>query len=273
MEDSNLLTIAILLIIGYIALYLGGKKYLETFTDNRDSPEGVPPTVFANTTGPGTSEGNALPENPPDEYEVSAVFHNEGSREVSKQQLNDAMTRYPIDWSTQGPNSQNFQEKQAQNQPSKNRPVPYQNQETQSSVPSSMEDEERKILQTYQPNSSKGLLEYSPDDVKSLVDKVYTRKGLIPVIVKSKQGPNIWEITEVKEKNPTIVWEDGARQKMDMRGEETIEVPRTATDSARGLNPFASPRERVGNGKSDVREWSAGVDRMFVPSYPVPAWN
>ena len=280
MEGSISYTIVILLLIGYIAIYLGSRKYFETFQDSASQGK-----RFDQDGNPNTNA--SLPENPyptqpdVDEYEVSAVFQNQGSREASQQQISDAMTRYPLDWANQGPASQTFQEKQIQYTKDVNyaaQPAPYSQQGTEATVPESLEEEERKILQTYQPKSSKDLLSYSVDDVKHLLDRVYDKKGLIPVIHKSKQGENVWEVTEVKEKNPTIVWEDNAEQTeqekvMRQRGEQTIEIPYPASDLAAGLNPFMNMRERVGKGKHDSPQWTPGVDRMFTPSYPIPQWN
>jgi hypothetical protein len=115
------------------------------------------------------------------------------------------------------------------------------------------------------------------DDVKQLVDRIYTKRGLIPVINKSKQGENIWEITEVKEKDPKIVWEDEVerdvqRAAMEQRGEEVIEVPYTVTDVSAGLDPFFQSRNRVRDGKYDYTEWTPGLERMFAPTYPLKSW-
>ena len=222
-----------------------------------------------------------------DDYELSLVFQNQGSKVASKKQISDAMTRYPMDWSIQGPDSQYFQDEQAkyekkmkeqfENPP----PTGYYSEidGSNSKLPDTgaMEEEEKKILQTYKPECSKGLLQYSVDDVKALVNKVYSKKGLIPVIEESKQGPNIWEITELKEKDPHIVWEDELekqtqRQKMEQRGEEVIEVPYTATDVAAGLDPFFQPRRTVRDGKFDYTEWTPGLERMFAPTYPIKEW-
>jgi hypothetical protein len=275
MEGSISYTIVILLLIGYMAIYLGSRKYLEDFQGSADGR-------FHRDGSPNTNPNASLPENvyptqpDVDEYEVSAVFQNQGSREASQQQINDAMTRYPLDWSMQGPNSQHFQENQtkyAKDVQNAAQPAPYSNEGLEAPVPESTEEEERKILQTYQPMSSKDLLTYSVDDVKNLLDRVYDKKGLIPVIHKSKQGENIWEVTEVKEKNPTIVWEDETEEVMRQRGEDTIEVPYPASDLAAGMNPFSGARKRVGNGRNDNPQWTPGVDRMFTPSYPIPAWN
>ena len=268
-----LLTILALLILGYIVLYIGGNKYLETFQNQtqqlNDTP--VPEKPYA-----------TMPINDIDEYEISAVFQNQGTKEASQKQISDAMTRYPMDWSAQGPNSQYFQENQAQ----------YEKQLTmtgdQSQASQAIDEildvthqdaEEKKILQTYKPKSSKHLLHYSVQDVKTLLHKVYDKKGLIPVVQKSKQGENVWEIVEVKEKNPTIVWETPVQNENDIshikrsRGEEAIIIPTTASDLAAGMDPFFQPKHSARKGKHDIyTEFTPGLERMFAPTHPVKSW-
>ena len=220
-----------------------------------------------------------------DDYEVSSIFQNRGSREASKQQLSDAMTRYPLDWSVQSPDSQVFQEGQVQWEKKKvenyeNPPntAAYQNIDGSNMIPmdtETQEEEEKKILQMYQPKSSKELLHYSVDDVQQLMDRVYNKRGLSPVIHKSKQGENMWEITEVKEKDPMIVWEDDVqteREVQTQRGEQSIEVPITASDLSSGLDPFFTERSSTRHGKNDYTQWTPGLERMFAPTHPVKAW-
>jgi hypothetical protein len=221
------------------------------------------------------------------EYDDAAVYQNRGSKEASKKQISDAMTRYPMDWPSRGPDSQVFQEEQSQfveevkntmKQPAATnfyREVDGTNMKMPDTY--EIDEEERKILQTYQPESSKGLLEYSIDDVKGLLHKLYDRKGLIPVVKKSKQAENVWEIVEVKEKNPKIVWEDDVqadtqRAIMEQRGEEVIEVPYTTSDISAGLDPFFQPRNSVRDGKFDYTKWTPGLERMFAPTYPQKSW-
>lgn len=284
MATSNMMLIGILFILGYIVLYAGGRKYLEAFesNDKRFRGDGTPNTkAMSIPEMPYTMK----PINKLDEYEISDVYNNRGSKEASKKQISDAMTRYPMDWPSRGPDSQTFQEEQAKfTNDMKNAPAPATNfyREVDGSdmkLPDTYEidDEERKILQTYKPESSKGLLHYSVDDVKGLLHKLYDKKGLIPVVKKSKQGENIWEIVEVKEKNPKIVWEDevaqnAEREIMEQRGEEVIQVPYTTSDLSAGLDPFFQKRNSVRDGKYDYTQWTPGLERMFAPTYPLKSW-
>jgi hypothetical protein len=273
---ENLYIISVLVLVGYAVLYFSGRKYLEGF-ENRfiESPVTDASTIMNKNK---TREKEYPMQPKMDMYDVSAVYNNQGSKPASKKQLNDAMTRYPLDWSVQGAGSQVFQEGQAryekQMKSTPSQVKPFEEQPTDMLLPdaSTLEEEERKILQTYKPESSKGLLHYSMHDVTQLLDKLYAKKGLVPVIAKSTQGDNVWEIVEVKEKNPQIVWEDDTREKMTNRGEDTIHVPYTASDIAAGLDPFKHPRNRVRTGGYDIKE-NSELDRMFQPTYPVPQWQ
>jgi len=284
---DNLYIILLLILIGYFALYFGGRKYLETFKgleSRQEGHEGRPEGLESRQNQP-RLEPHQQPQIKPemqypselnkDTYELAQVFNNQGSKTASKKQISDAMTRYPLDWSVQGPNSQLFQENQAKYD-SKKRvdPEPFINQPTDMLLPdaATLEDEEQKILKTYKPESSKGLLHYSMDDVTHLLKKIYDKKGLVPVIEKSKQGENIWEIVEVKEKNPKIVWEDSTRDKMTARGEDVIGVPYTASDIAAGMDPFMHTRNRVRPGRNEINE-NTELGRMFQTTQPVPQWN
>jgi hypothetical protein len=292
MAYSNLITLLTMLALGYFVLYFTGRKYLEKFQNDyngqpRFTPDGEPNTRMNMTISPPDKPYLMQPIDDLDDYELSLVFKNQGSKSASKQQISDAMTRYPMDWTNHGPDSQYFQDNQEQfekqsAEAAKNPPptIMYKEIDGSNMTPpdtQAQDDEEKKILQTYKPESSKGLLQYSVDDVKALVDRIYGKKGLIPVIEKSKQGQNIWEITELKEKNPHIVWEDDLerqteRQRMEQRGEEVIEVPYTASDVAAGLDPFFQARNSVRDGKHDYYQWTPGLERMFAPTYPIKSW-
>jgi len=287
MAASNLMIIFLLLVFAYFVLYFGGRKYLEGFESKRFNPDGSPNEEQNMMVYPPEKPYLMNPIDDLDDYEMSVVFQNQGSKEASKKQISDAMTRYPMDWSNQPPDSQYFQDNQAKfeqqvAEDAKKLPATsyYKEIDGSNMTPpdtAAMDEEEKKILQTYVPEKSKGLLQYSVDDVKDLVDKIYGKKGLIPVIEKSKQAQNTWEIVELKEKDPHIVWEDDLereteRQRMEKRGEEVIEVPYTATDVAAGLDPFFQARNSTRDGKFDYYKWTPGLERMFAPTYPIKAW-
>jgi hypothetical protein len=273
-------TFILLALIGYMIMYISSRKYNEEGfhgISQQLSPQPIQKAMI-----PPEKPYMKEPIDSLDQYELSAVYQRQGSKEATKKQLNDAMTRYPLDWSVQGPASGYFQEKQEeyQRQSEKTDVVNAYgaNESTDMMLPDSalQEEEERKILQTYQPQKSSSLLNYSADDVKTLVEKIYDKRGLIPELVKSKQGQNVWEIIEVKEKNPNIVWEDDKpmkeREKMNMRGEEVIDVPYMVSDVSAGLDPFFQKSRSVRDGRFDYTEWSPGLERMFAPTQPIKDW-
>jgi len=272
-------TFILVILIGYLVFYISTRKYSEDgFHGSIQSQSQPAQKVMMPPEKPYMKQ----PIDSLDQYELSAVYQRQGSKEATKKQLNDAMTRYPLDWSTQGQGSQYFQEKQEEYQKLSEKTDVINayggNESRDMLLPDSalQEQEERKILQTYQPQKSSSLLNYSADDVKTLVEKIYDKKGLIPELVKSKQGNNIWEIIEVKEKNPKINWEDDEptkeRQKMIARGEEVIDVPYTVSDVAAGLDPFFQKSRSVRDGRFDHTEWTPGLERMFAPTHPIKEW-
>lgn len=282
-------TFLLVALIGYLVLYLASRKYTESFSSSPVSS----PSSSASPASPASSASTRLspPEKPYakqpinnlDEYELSAVYQNQGSKEASKRQLSEAMTRYPMDWSQQGQGSQHYQEQSAQYTPDKPVDGYRPTDPTEMMLPDSaqQEAEERKILQTYKPEKSSNLLNYSVDDVKTLVEKLFAKRGQVADVVPSKQGNNVWEITEVREKNPKIVWEDdpmalaamGERDKMIARQEETIDVPYTVSDLAAGLDPFFQKGQSVRDGRFDYNQWTPGLERMFAPTHPIKEWH
>lgn len=279
-------TLLLVVMIGYLILYLSSRKYLEHFQNT--SPSSSYSSAYKSLSPPEKPYAKR-PIHSLDEYELSAVYQRQGSKEATKEQLNEAMTRYPMDWSVQGPGSQYYQEYEARykNSAEANRAQSVEGYRSQDPMDQTLpdsaqqEEEERKILQTYKPEKSADLLNYSVDDVKTLVEKLYDKRGLIPEVVPSKQGQNVWEIVEVREKNPKIIWEDdpsllqtaSERDRMIARREEIIDVPYMASDLAAGLDPFFHKGAPVRDGRYNYHQWTPGLERMFAPTHPIKEWH
>jgi hypothetical protein len=286
MRSSILITVLLIAILGYFVLYFTGRKYLENF--DSDNTTKNPDDILNQTVYPPDKPYITSPINDLDDYELSVIFQNQGNKEASKKQISDAMSRYPMDWSNLPQDSQEFQENQQSflEQQAQKQSQQIDNSSLYKEIDGSdmkpidtlkLEEEERKILQTYKPESSKGLLSYSLDDVKHLVDKLYKKRGLIPTIVKSEQAQNTWEITEVNEEHPNIIWEDDVermteRERQTLRNEELIQVPYTVTDLQAGLDPFYQARSRVRDDKYNYTGWVPGLERAFAPTYPIKNW-
>lgn len=273
-------TIVLVALIGYLVLYLSSRKYLEAFSTV--SPKETAQSQGTKQMAPPEKPYSKKPIDSLDQYELSAVYQHQGTKEASQEQLNQAMAQYPMDWAQQGQGSQHYQEQAAQYKDKGDVDGYRASDSTDMMLPDSaqQEAEERKILQTYKPEKSANLLNYSVDDVKTLVEKLFDKRGQVADVVPSKQGQNVWEITEVRDKNPKIIWEDdpaalatmGERNKMIARGEETIDVPYTVSDLSAGLDPFFQKGQSVRDGRFDYTQWTPGLERMFAPTHPIKEW-
>ncbi len=222
------------------------------------------------------------PINDLDDYEYSMIFKNEGSRVAGKREISDAMSRYPLDWSNRPPSDEKFQTyREAFVDASQKQPLAVTSEFDSISgkdmVPPdtlAIEEEERKLLQTYKPEKAKGFLAYTMEDVEKLIKRIYAKKGLIPTVEKSKQGPNVFEIVEVRKKDEPIIWEDELTppERYSLRGEEQIKVPQTVNDLSAGLDPFYEPRTQTRMNRHDYTRFTPGLERQFAPTYPEKSW-
>ena len=301
--NSGVLGIA-MVSLAIIVLYIGGRYYLREGFESMGPSERKRYQKMAEEHAPSIYDTAAtrtdfMPEAPfteapilrLDDYEYSMVFQNEGTREAGKREISDAMSRYPLDWSVQPPSSQYFQTKRegfvtqtiAADAEQQMGAAPLNTEEfnsisgtkEQPQDKQALEEEERKILQMYKPEDTKDLIHYSLKDAKRLVKRMYAKKGLIADVEPSKQGNNVFEIVEVREKDPVIIWEDEITQpeRDNMRGEEVIEVPQTVNDLAAGLDPFFEPRTRVRMDRHDYSKWTPGLERSFAPTYTATEWS
>jgi hypothetical protein len=282
---SILLILAGFIVITYLLYYITSRKYLETFLSNKSEKQvkNEMKESFEQPDRPyATSAINDV-----DDYEYSAVFQNEGNREASDAEINMAMSRHITDWTTQPPSSQYFQsqreafiEARKQDMANPTKIEGFEQINGDNMIPpdlDAIDEEERKILQTYKPEKTTDLLKYDIQDAKTLVQKIYESKGLVATVEKSKQGQNVFEITEVHKKNEPIIWEEDAEEDaMKLRdnivGESKIEVPPTVNDMAAGLDPFFEPRGQTRLGRNDYTKWTPGLERMFAPTYETQQW-
>ncbi len=136
----------------------------------------------------------------------------------------------------------------------------------------SVEAEERKILQTFEPVKSTGLGTYDPDDVQLLLDKLYTAKGKRASYVKRDDG--VYEVFETEDLDPKIVYEDEAEQPKRESGDGTdaIAVPQGVAKYAAAIDPFFEPRQTTRPNRADYTAWTPGLERMFAPTEPKAQW-
>ena len=235
-----------------------------------------------NTMYPFTTE----PINDLDQYELEAVFLNEGDRKRKQTEINQMTRRYPLDWTNYPPNSSKFQSEQAKyiegfsaDSSAKELTKPYEAIGIGNLTPPdtvALEKEEKKILATYAPKNAGDLTVYDVDDAQELIEKIYKKKGLIPK-VERKEG-NVFEVVSTRSIKEKIQYEDELpdapwnRMTGPGPGEATIEVPAVATEMAASRDPFYEPTTSTRSSRSDYTKFTPGLERMFAPTYPTTDW-
>ena len=235
-----------LILIGYAAMYLGGRRYLREYFQDGSSGMGggaagagsptadqrwpAPlPVAPVPTPAESTAPGRVLMEYTSldpvakgaiqslDDYEYSMVYQNESDRELSQAMKNKLMSQRPLEWAGLPPSSAQFQaglresfENATPSVPDNAQPFRAINGDTM--VPPDTETtemEERKILQTYTPPTAEQIASYDIDAElpEKMIARVYDQKGLVPTVA-HKEGTNVYEITGVRRKDEKVVYED-----------------------------------------------------------------
>jgi hypothetical protein len=231
------------------------------------------------------------PINSVDDYEYSLIFRNEGDRAMTKKTRDFLMSQYPKDWSVQPPSSELFQQGlQAYNEGSakegfQNNPPPSTSNTYNAINGSNMvppdkdvqEQREQEILNTYTPKDPQSLTTYSAEDAQTLIEKIYTAKGLKATY--KQTGDNQFQILSTTPLDKVITYEDdpaepslapASHEAVASAGEETIIVPDIRTTG--GLDPFYTPGEQTRDGRWDYTKFTPGLERMFAPTEQMQKW-
>jgi hypothetical protein len=137
-----------------------------------------------------------------------------------------------------------------------------------------MEEEERKILKTYQPKNNKDLKTYDVDDAYTLIKKIYDAKGEIPLVTHKKET-NVYEIVGTRRKDEKVVYEDEeeeASYNSDLTGDSDVKVPQAAVDKLASVDPYFDKHNRTRMDKNNYTRYTPGLERMFAPSNPTEKW-
>ena len=281
------------LVVGIVLFYFLGGYYLREYFTNAAAEtaaakDNYPPNYddyakkdSSHPNWPYTTDSiNKL-----DDFEYSMVYQLEGTREASKKEISDAMSRYPLSWTNRPPSDERYQTYRSDYEAATKAAPPINTSEFDSVSGADMtppdttkqEEAEQALLAMYKPEKAVNLTHYDLDDAKRLIKKMYDKKGLIADVEPSKQGgPNVFEIVETRPIHEKIVWEDEVQrdsvERYKLRGEEQIVVPQQATDIAAGLDPFYEPRQNTRMGRSDYTQWTPGLQRQFAPTYSQPYW-
>lgn len=315
MDGQRLFAILFLVILfAYFFLYFTGRHYLrkEGFqaasgpgsaagagskTADEADPASPPPLpAFLDPVAKKREESRVLMErtdldpvaNTPiqsvDDYEYSLVFQNESDREVSKALRTKLMSQRPMDWAGLPPSSSEFQAGLRESFANASSTVPdqaqpFRNIDGSSMIPpdtTSIEMEERKVLQTYKPPSAQELLKYDPElqTPEELIQQLYDVRGLVPTVA-HKEGTNVYEVIGVRRKNEKIVYEDEEAPAAEEGS--AVEVPAAVDDVAASTDPYYNKVATAGGqgsrmGRWNYQAWTPGLERMFAPSDETQNW-
>ena len=222
-----------------------------------------------------------------DDYEYTAVFQGEGDKALTKEKRDVLMSAYPMDWSTQPPSSELFQQglaafkEQFENPAPQPKGSPFREVDGSNMTPpdsSAEEAKEREILATYVPKKPGDLTTYDAADAQELITRIYSAKGLVADT--KKTGDNVFTVVGTRKVNEPVVYEPEDEKlaptssgAVAAAGENTIDVP-TSVEQIQSVDPFfeTTMQDKSRDNKWDYTSWTPGLERMFAPTQPKEKW-
>jgi len=263
---ENIWRAASFVAVGYLVfyVYMLYKKDKETFVGCK--------TVLDTSNGP--QKPYVTTETSRGDFEQDFVYNNEGSRDSTREAILMAKRKFPFDWSQLPPDSNLFQAQQAMfiSNPS-NVAAPYNidtfvNIESTKVLPPDTTAEQKEFddLATYTPKNPNTV---DLKDVKGLIKKLYGDKGLIANV--AKKANNVYEVYEVREKNPKIVYEDEVNISMQsnelnpkVEPNTMLVVPNSVDEMNSGLSAYGTG-EKTNLGRREYNDYNPNLEGIFGP--------
>jgi hypothetical protein len=272
--------VALFVAIGYVLLYLRGRYYLrETFQADRNCR-----TVL--DTGMDLNKPYVTYQDKYGDFEADFVYQNEGGLDPTQEAINMARRRFPFDWSQLPPSSSLFQAQQAlfAKDPTSTAAVfskeTFENIESQKVLPpdGSQDQAEIDALKAYEPKTAADMKSVDEQSVNDLIKNIYGEKGLIAKV--ARKANNVFEVYEVQEKNPKIVWEDEVQQGSIQSNAlnplidpaEMLVVPNAVNELAVGLAPTGRG-ESMGLKRQEYSDYNPNLEGIFGPKMAWQQWG
>jgi hypothetical protein len=114
--------------------------------------------------------------------------------------------------------------------------------------------------------------------VNSLIQKIYGEKGLIAKV--AKKANNVFEVYEVEEKNPKIVYEDEPLQASiqdnalnpQIDPSEMLVVPGTVSEINMGMAPYGRG-ESMKTRRQEYSDYNPNLEGIFGPKMQWQQWG
>ena len=284
---------ALLVAFAYIILYIRGRLYKREgfqMKEEEKTKEGFESGRNCRTvlnTGLEQDKPYMTNQDKYGDFEQDVVYQNEGGRDTTQEAINQAKRRFPFDWSQLPPSSSLFQAQQALfvNDPSA-MAAPFK-KETFTDIEStkvlppdgSLQEKEDDALKAYKAVATADLKSVDQESVEKLIKNIYGDKGLIAKV--AKQANNVFEVYEVQEKNPKIIYEDEAvtANGMAPNGFDPMVEPSTMLVDASGQTPIESGLTPTGRGESmgkkrqEYSQYNPNLEGIFGPKMQWQQWG
>lgn len=279
---------ALLVAFAYIILYIRGRLYKrEGFEEKKEKQEGYRNCATVLDTGLEQDKPYMTNQDQYGDFEQDVVYQNEGGRDTTQEAINMAKRRFPFDWSQLPPSSSLFQAQQALfvNEPGA-MAAPFK-KETFTDIESSkvlppdgsLQEKEDDALKAYKAVATSDLKSVDQTSVDNLIKQIYGDKGLVAKV--AKKANNVFEVYEVQEKKPKIIYEDevATANGMAPNGFDPMVEPSTMLVDASGQTPIESGLAPTGRGESmgkkrqEYSQYNPNLEGIFGPKMQWQQWG
>ena len=266
---DNLWRVAFVVALGYLIFYVYTLYKKDSIS--KENFKGCR-TVLDTSNGP--MKPYVTTETSMGDFEQDFIYNNEGGRDSTREAIMMAKRKFPFDWAQLPPDSSLFQTQQAMfvKEPTTTA-APYTistfvDIESKKILPpdTTAEEKEFDALATYKPKNKNAV---DKKDVNRLIKKLYGDKGLIASV--AKKANNVYEVYEVREKNPKIVYEDELNSSIQSNElnpkvdpSEMIIVPNSVDELNSGLMKYGVG-EKTSIGRREYNDYNPNLEGIFGP--------
>jgi hypothetical protein len=219
------------------------------------------------------------------DFEQDFVYQNEGGFDPTQEAINAARRKFPFEWSQLPPSSSLFQAQQALFVKDDStataalfKPETFTDIDASKVLPpdGSQDQAEIDALKAYQPKTTGELNALDQQSVNSLIKDIYGKKGLVASV--AKKANDVYEIYEVREKNPKIKYEDDVNQPalnlLNPLPEDSysFQVPSAAGEVATGIVPTGRG-ESTSIPRQTYDNYNPNLEGIFGPKMQWQQWG
>ena len=270
LDMSIVVYLAIFVALGYVVLYFKDivPRSIDGFKSCKD--DNSCPTVL--DTSMSQTKPYVTTETSRGDFEQDFVYKNEGGTDTAREAIDMAKRKFPFDWSQLPPDSSLFQAQQAmfaKDPTTKAAPFKNDTYDNIGAIKILPPEEVPDQVATYRPKETTNLTVTDEKDVNKLIQSIYGPKGFIAKV--AKKANNVYEIYELEEKNPKIVWEEDLQasiQSNELNSKpETSEMlvsPIAVNDINAGLVGYGAG-EKTTLGRREVNDYNPNLEGIFGP--------